>query len=89
MTSSHPKLAALAAITLIFSLLCCSANACTAIYVGSALTDDGATVLARSEDIANSYNKLYFVNPHGAHKMCIRDRNDTDWKCIRNRSKAK
>ena len=67
MTSSHPKLAALAAITLIFSLLCCSANACTAIYVGSALTDDGATVLARSEDIANSYNKLYFVNPHGAH----------------------
>lgn len=45
-----------------------SSLACTSIYVGSELTEDGSTMFARSEDIANSYNKLFYVSPAGAHK---------------------
>lgn len=45
-----------------------SALACTAIYVGSGLTADGATMFARSEDISNSYNKVFYVAPAGTHK---------------------
>ena len=44
-----------------------SALACTAIYVGSDLTTDGSTIFARSEDISNSYNKLFYVSPAGNH----------------------
>lgn len=44
-----------------------NALACTAIYVGSDLTADGSTMFARSEDISNSYNKLYSVIPAGVH----------------------
>lgn len=49
-------------------LSCVSASACTAIYVGSALTEDGSTMFARSEDISNSYNKVFYVAPAGQHK---------------------
>ncbi len=45
-----------------------SALACTAIYVGSGLTEDGSTMFARSEDISNSYNKVFYVAPAGTHK---------------------
>ncbi|MBE5768769.1 MAG: dipeptidase B [Clostridiales bacterium] len=45
-----------------------SALACTAIYVGADLTEDGSTMFARSEDIANSYNKVFYVAPAGQHK---------------------
>ena len=38
-----------------------------AIYVGSDLTADGNTIFVRSEDIANSYNKLFCVSPAGRH----------------------
>lgn len=38
-----------------------------AIYVGSDLTADGNTIFARSEDIANSYNRLFCVSPAGRH----------------------
>lgn len=44
-----------------------SALACTSIYVGSDLTADGSTIFARSEDISNSYNKLFYVSPAGTH----------------------
>ena len=44
-----------------------SALACTAIYVGSDLTEDGSTMFARSEDISNSYNKVFYVSPAGNH----------------------
>ena len=44
-----------------------SAFACTAIYVGSELTSDGTTMFARSEDISNSYNKVFYVSPAGNH----------------------
>lgn len=63
------KLKKLASVT--FALILClssvSAMACTAIYVGSDLTADGNTIFARSEDVANSYNKLFYVSPAGRH----------------------
>lgn len=58
-------------ICLMVALMLCfssvGALACTAIYVGSELTADGATMFARSEDISNSYNKLFYVSPAGNH----------------------
>ena len=44
-----------------------NALACTAVYVGSDLTADGTTMFARSEDISNSYNKLFYAIPAGVH----------------------
>ncbi len=58
-------------IALALALVLCmtsSALACTAIYVGSGLTEDGTTMFARSEDISNSYNKVFYVSPAGNHK---------------------
>ena len=54
---------------LAFALCICSvgALACTSIYVGAGLTAGGETMLARSEDISNSYNKLFYVSPAGKH----------------------
>ncbi len=58
-------------LSLILALTVClssmSALACTAIYVGSDLTADGSTMFARSEDISNSYNKVFYVSPAGNH----------------------
>lgn len=45
-----------------------SASACSMIYVGSEYTDDGATYFARSEDISNSYNKVFYVSEAGKYK---------------------
>lgn len=50
-------------------LLCViSASACTMVYVGSDLTSDGSSFMARSEDYSNSYNKIAYVNQHGKYK---------------------
>lgn len=56
--------------TMAATLLLCviSASACTMVYVGSDLTSDGSSFLARSEDYANSYNKIAYVNQHGKYK---------------------
>ena len=49
-------------------LLCVvSASACTMVYVGSNLTADGSSFMARSEDYSNSYNKIAYVNPTGKY----------------------
>ena len=55
-------------LALVLCLSSVSGMACTAIYVGSALTEDGSTMFARSEDISNSMNKVFYVSPAGAHK---------------------
>ena len=45
-----------------------SAFACTALYVGSDLTEDGTTMFGRIEDLGtNDYNKLFYVSPAGKH----------------------
>lgn len=54
-------------VALVMCLGSVSAMACTAIYVGSDLTTDGSTMFARSEDISNSYNKVFYVSPAGKH----------------------
>ena len=43
------------------------ASACTMLYVGSDLTATGDTYMSRSEDYANSYNKIAYVSEHGKH----------------------
>ncbi|MBQ6645598.1 MAG: C69 family dipeptidase [Clostridia bacterium] len=59
-------------VTLTLSVALClfmsSAFACTLIYVGSAVSQDGSTIFGRSEDYANSQNKLFYVAEAGKHK---------------------
>ena len=62
------KLSCLLAVLLSVCLAASSAMACTAIYVGSDLTEDGTAFFARSEDYANSRNKVMYVSPAGNHK---------------------
>ena len=57
----------LLAVLLVLAVLPAGAFACTAIYAGSALTDDGSTVFARLEHIA-------MENEEAA--VCIRERMD-------------
>ena len=69
MKSSMKKLFGTAlALMMVFCLLMSSASACTLLYVGSALTADGATIFGRSEDMSNDMNKLFYVAESGAHK---------------------
>lgn len=60
-------LASVLSVAMISALLVSNAFACTMVYVGSDLTDDGSTYLARSEDYRNSYNKIAYVNAHGKY----------------------
>ena len=59
-------LSAILTCSLVLSLVS-GAFACTTFYAGSALTNDGSTIFARSEDFANSQNKLFYVSPAGNH----------------------
>ncbi|MDR1184385.1 MAG: C69 family dipeptidase, partial [Coriobacteriales bacterium] len=43
------------------------AIACTQIYLGSETTDDGSILWGRSEDISQSYGKVYTVHPAEDH----------------------
>ena len=54
-------------VALILCLSSVGALACTSLYVGSDLTADASTFFARSEDISNSYNKLFYVSAAGNH----------------------
>ena len=45
-----------------------SASACASIYVGSALTEDGSAIVARSEDLGGSIDKLFFYRAAGTHR---------------------
>ena len=67
MYSLKKKLAVTGAVVLALCMLFNGALACTSIYVGSALTDDGSVIFGRSEDYANSQNKLMYVAPAGKH----------------------
>lgn len=45
-----------------------SASACTMVYVGGDMTDDGACIYGRVEDYYdNDFNKIYYVAPAGNH----------------------
>lgn len=45
-----------------------SVSACTTLYVGGNLTDEGAPIVARSEDYINSANKLFYISDAGTYK---------------------
>ena len=55
-------------LALVLCLASTSAMACTAIYVGGNLTEDGSAMFARSEDYSNSYAKVMYVSPAGEYK---------------------
>ncbi len=57
----------MAALTATLLLCVISASACTMVYVGSDLTADGSSFMARSEDYSNGYNKIAHVNQHGKY----------------------
>ena len=59
------------AATLIASSLT-MASACTTIYAGANLTQDGTKFIARSEDYGSDMNKLWFVSEPGAYKGTYR-----------------
>ena len=63
------KIAAAVIVAMTTLSMICSASACTALYVGSDLTEDGTTMFGRIEDLGtNDYNKLYYVSAAGKHK---------------------
>lgn len=49
-----------------------TASACTTIYAGSQLTQEGASVLARSEDYGSDMNKLWYISEAGAYSGTYR-----------------
>ena len=51
-----------------FTGLSVPAQACTAIYAGSEMTETGNTVFGRIEDFAPDYPKLFDVYLAGAHQ---------------------
>lgn len=53
-------------VTLAFTAL--SASACTTIYVGANLTEEGTAFVARTEDYGSNMNKLWFISESGAFK---------------------
>ncbi len=62
------KLLAMATAVVMLTLFASNAMACSMLYVGSSLTEDGGTYFSRSEDISNSQNKVFYVSPAGKHK---------------------
>ena len=58
-----------AAVLLVLAILPAWAHACTAVFIGSNLTADGSTILARVEEYASDegWPKLFEISPEGAH----------------------
>lgn len=67
MTTAKKCLACIAAVVLTMAMLVITASACSMVYVGSDLTEDGGTYFARSEDLTDA-NKLFYVAEAGTHK---------------------
>lgn len=65
---SFKKIAAVVSTIVLMLAVVPSAFACTALYVGSDLTEDGTTMFGRIEDLGtNDYNKLFYVSAAGKH----------------------
>ena len=56
------------AAVMLTSVTMIGASACASIYVGSALTSEGAAIVARSEDLGGSIDKLFLYREAGTHK---------------------
>ena len=57
-----------AVLTLMLLSMICGASACTSIYVGGNLTQEGTRFVARTEDYGSDMNKLWFISESGAFK---------------------
>ncbi len=63
------KLLIITALVVVFAaLLVFNAYACTTIYVGGNLTEEGVPIVARSEDYVNSASKILYISPSGEYK---------------------
>ena len=67
MKTAKKCMACIAAVILVMAMLVISASACSMIYVGSDLTEDGGMYFARSEDLTDA-NKIFYVAEAGTHK---------------------
>ena len=52
-----------------FAAMTISASACTTIYVGGDLVEEGTPFVARTEDYGSDYNKLWFISESGKWKQ--------------------
>ena len=52
-----------------FAAMTISASACTTIYVGGDLNEEGTPFVARTEDYGSDYNKLWFISESGNWKQ--------------------
>lgn len=58
-------------VVMALTLVLCSASssfACTGVYAGAGVTDDGATYFGRSEDFGPAYGKVFEITPAATHK---------------------
>lgn len=62
------RLTALSVALLLAAANIISASACTGVYAGSAVTDDGSVYYGRSEDFGPSYNKIFEIVPAADHE---------------------
>ena len=62
------RAAALTLAIVLASAAAVNALACTGIYAGSDVTDDGSVYVGRSEDFGPSYNKIFEVVPAADHE---------------------
>ena len=62
------RAAALTLAIVLASAATVNALACTGIYAGSDVTDDGSVYVGRSEDFGPSYNKIFEVVPAADHE---------------------
>ena len=62
------RLTALTVALLLAAANIVSASACTAVYAGSDVTDDGSVYYGRSEDFGPSYNKIFEIVPAADHE---------------------
>ena len=63
------KLRVMPVIAAVLIVICwpLSADACELLYSGGNMTDDGANMFMRTEEIGADDNKIYYVSPAGNH----------------------
>ena len=75
----------IAAMLLAIAILPVGAFACTAIYVGSALTEDGSTIFARLEEFSSRFPVTRIILPLSGSK---REKDISDFFHLDNTSEA-
>lgn len=81
MKGIRSKLRVMPVIAAVLIVICwpLSANACELLYSGGDMTDDGANMFMRTEEIGPDDNKIYYVSPAGNHVKGEKYRGCTDF----------